>query len=256
MAIAIYILRILTTIFVTFAGIFFIISLCDDKKNYLGNGINDKAGAALDAMKRLGDKLKGSLDGSLSNIESSTDRSMDNLGRSFDSAEQRAYSASSNIVNAFSNIHIPLPHIDVGWDNWNVGTLSFSVPRFNLNWYANGGFPNAGELFIANEAGPELVGKMGNRNVVANNKQITDGIKAAVVEGMTEVMMVASAGDEKNPLLLTLICILMVVKLQGLLKKPLNQMIAAIILYLHLDFKTRFMGWWTEFQFTYPPRRM
>lgn len=164
----------------------------------LGNGINDKAGAALDAMKRLGDKLKGSLDGSLSNIESSTDRSMNNLGRSFDSAEQRAYSASSNIVNAFSNIHIPLPHIDVGWDNWNVGTLSFSVPRFNLNWYANGGFPNAGELFMANEAGPELVGKMGNRNVVANNKQITDGIKAAVVEGMTEVMMAASAGQNDD----------------------------------------------------------
>lgn len=164
----------------------------------LGNGINDKAGTALDAMKRLGDKLKGSLDGSLRNIESSTDRSMNNLGRSFDSAEQRAYSASSNIVNAFSNIHIPLPHIDVGWDNWNVGTLSFSVPRFNLNWYANGGFPNAGELFMANEAGPELVGKMGNRNVVANNKQITDGIKAAVVEGMTEVMMVASAGQNDD----------------------------------------------------------
>lgn len=40
MAIAIYILRILTTIFVTFAGIFFIISLCDDKKNYLGNGVS------------------------------------------------------------------------------------------------------------------------------------------------------------------------------------------------------------------------
>lgn len=164
----------------------------------LTNKINDKAGTALDAMKRLGDKLKGSLDGSLSNIESSTDRSMDNLGRSFDSAEQRAYSASSNIVNAFSNIHIPLPHIDVGWDNWNVGTLSFSVPRFNLNWYANGGFPNAGELFMANEAGPELVGKMGNRNVVANNKQITDGIKAAVVEGMTEVMMAASAGQNDD----------------------------------------------------------
>lgn len=39
-----------------------------------------------------------------------------------------------------------------------------------------------GQLFIANEAGPEMVGKMGNRNAVANNNQIVDGIKNGVFE--------------------------------------------------------------------------
>ena len=33
--------------------------------------------------------------------------------------------------------------------------------------YAAGGFPEVGELFIAREAGPELVGRMGSRTVVA-----------------------------------------------------------------------------------------
>lgn len=46
--------------------------------------------------------------------------------------------------------------------------------------YATGGFPQTGEMFIANERGPELIGRMGNRNVVANNNQIVDGVAQGV----------------------------------------------------------------------------
>lgn len=91
-----------------------------------------------------------------------------------------------NFANGFSSVHIPMPHI--GWD-WNggnikIGNFSFSLPRFNLNWYANGGFPDMGEMFIARESGPELVGKMGNRSAVANNSQIIAGIRAGVFEAV------------------------------------------------------------------------
>lgn len=61
--------------------------------------------------------------------------------------------------------------------------------------YATGGFPDVGELFIAREAGPELVGTMGGKTTVANNKQITEGIKMAVVEGMMEVFTSMNAGN-------------------------------------------------------------
>ena len=57
-----------------------------------------------------------------------------------------------------------------------------------------GGFMNTGDLFFANERGPEMVGRMGTRAVVANNLQITDGIKAAVVDGMMEVAMSGAFG--------------------------------------------------------------
>lgn len=73
----------------------------------------------------------------------------------------------------------------------SVGGKSQSVDTWVAKWYASGGFPNYGEMFIANERGPEMIGKFGNKNVVANNQQITDGIKSAVIEGM---MAVASAG--------------------------------------------------------------
>ena len=72
-----------------------------------------------------------------------------------------------------------------------AGGKTQTVAQWNAVWRAQGGFPNYGELFVANEAGPEMIGKMGNKNVVANNKQIAEGIEAAVVNGM---MKAASAG--------------------------------------------------------------
>lgn len=53
-----------------------------------------------------------------------------------------------NFANGFSSVHIPMPHI--GWD-WTggsirIGNFSFSLPRFNLQWYAKGGFPESGLL--------------------------------------------------------------------------------------------------------------
>lgn len=46
--------------------------------------------------------------------------------------------------------------------------------------------PDTGQLFVARERGPELVGAIGNRTAVANNDQIIDGIRAGVAEAMRE----------------------------------------------------------------------
>lgn len=48
--------------------------------------------------------------------------------------------------------------------------------------YASGGFPSMGEVYIAREAGPELVGTIGNRNAVMNNEQIVDSVAQGVAE--------------------------------------------------------------------------
>lgn len=62
------------------------------------------------------------------------------------------------------------------------------VPRFTFTLFqlpkipqfATGGFPDTGQMFIAREAGPELVGQIGNKTVVANNDQIEEGISRGV----------------------------------------------------------------------------
>ncbi len=53
--------------------------------------------------------------------------------------------------------------------------------------FATGGFPDAGQLFIANEsgAGAELVGNIGGRTAVASNSDILNGIREGVYEAVT-----------------------------------------------------------------------
>lgn len=52
--------------------------------------------------------------------------------------------------------------------------------------YATGGFPDTGQLFIAREAGAEMVGSIGRRTAVANNDQIVAGIASGVASANTE----------------------------------------------------------------------
>lgn len=52
--------------------------------------------------------------------------------------------------------------------------------------FASGGFPETGEMFIAREAGPELVGSIGRKTAVANNDQIVAGIASGVASANTE----------------------------------------------------------------------
>lgn len=69
-----------------------------------------------------------------------------------------------NSIGAILGIHInPIPLV--------------SIPRL-----AEGGFVDEGQLFIAREAGAEMVGAIGNRTAVANNDQIVEGIAAGVSE--------------------------------------------------------------------------
>ena len=64
--------------------------------------------------------------------------------------------------------------------------------------YATGGFPLPGELFIANENGIEMMGKMGKRNVVANNMQIIDGIRSGIYSGLLKLQHQSGGTTKTN----------------------------------------------------------
>lgn len=67
----------------------------------------------------------------------------------------------------------------------------------NLKWkaYADGGFPAYGEMFIAKERGPELVGRIGSRTAVANNDQIVAGVANGVYQGVAAAMRENGGGN-------------------------------------------------------------
>ena len=67
-------------------------------------------------------------------------------------------------------------------------SLPASLPKLNINWYESGGFPKTGELFAANESGPEMVGRIGNKTAVANNDQITTAIAKATYEAVSKAL--------------------------------------------------------------------
>ena len=82
---------------------------------------------------------------------------------------------------------------EVMGQDWGGITLIPEVKfnRLSIPAYAEGGFPEQGQMFIANEAGAEMVGSIGRRTAVANNDQIVAGIAGGVAE----------ANEEQNALL-------------------------------------------------------
>ena len=76
--------------------------------------------------------------------------------------------------------------------NSTVDGVRKNIGRINtVAEYAEGGWPMVGDLFLANEAGPEYVGTIGGSTAVANNDDIVAGIKSGV----------QSANAEQNELL-------------------------------------------------------
>lgn len=71
-----------------------------------------------------------------------------------------------------------------------VGTMLATIPK-----YANGGIPDRGQLFIANESGPELVGNLGGRTAVANNNMITKALEEAAYRGFSKAQGDGGTGN-------------------------------------------------------------
>ena len=65
-------------------------------------------------------------------------------------------------------------------------TIGGETVTGDIKTYAQGGFPDVGQLFISNEAGPELVGTIGGSTAVANNDDIVQGIQGGVERANAE----------------------------------------------------------------------
>jgi hypothetical protein len=102
-------------------------------------------------------------------------------------------SIKSWLGNLDFKLNFKLPKIGINWGSKTVAGFKISYPT-GFYTYAKGGFPDIGELFVAREAGPELVGKMGSKTTVANNQQIVEGIS----EGVYAAVLAAMRASESN----------------------------------------------------------
>lgn len=62
------------------------------------------------------------------------------------------------------------------------------VTEIKIPRLADGGMVNTGQMFIAREAGPEMVGSIGNRTAVANNDQIVESVSQGVYRAVVQAM--------------------------------------------------------------------
>ena len=106
--------------------------------------------------------------------------------------------AGENAISKFAegmyNTYIKTPHLTFSTSVSGEGNNNTTTWSSSVSWYANGGFPNVGDLFIANEKTPELVGHIGNRPAVVNEGQIIEAVSSGVAKAVSVVLANNSNG--------------------------------------------------------------
>ena len=133
----------------------------------------------------------------LDTFKLSSMRALDDYSTEFLSGWETMWRGAGNTF--VSQWNIILDHLETGI-NGAIGAINKVIREFNrlsgltgvrysyvskisipnLSYMKDGGFVDEGQLFIAREAGAEMVGAIGRKTAVANNDQIVEGITAGV----------------------------------------------------------------------------
>lgn len=97
--------------------------------------------------------------------------------------------AMNAVIGAINSLNISIPEPV-------ASAVGFSRIGFNVPYLAKGGQVDTGQLFVARESGPELVGTMGGKSTVANNQQIVDGIEAGVYNAVIQALAVGGGSRD------------------------------------------------------------
>ena len=115
----------------------------------------------------------------------------DNIYNTFDAIRQTLQQVSDEVtrmLNKMVSDANSLAGLTGKKYDYVSGYTMQQAQRFDIEMFANGGFPRSGELFVAREAGPELVGSIGGKTAVGGNDQIERAIFNAVLTAMSQAM--------------------------------------------------------------------
>lgn len=120
----------------------------------------------------------------------------DNIYNTFDAIRQTLQQVSDEVtrmLNKMVSDANSLAGLTGKKYDYVSGYTMQQAQRFDIEMFANGGFPRSGELFVAREAGAEMVGSIGSKTAVANNDQIERAIFNAVLTAMSQAMANSSS---------------------------------------------------------------
>lgn len=186
-----------------------IFSESEPKVNYVASkGVEQWRSLATKALQLTGQYSAANLNRLLyqMNTESSGNPNAINL---WDSNAKRGTPSKGlmQVIDPTFRAYAMAPYNKNIWDPLSnmIASIRYAVSRYGSlsrayqgHGYASGGFPQTGEFFMARESGPELVGRMGSRNAVANNDQITEGIKGAAFEAMLDAFQAGGIFERKS----------------------------------------------------------
>lgn len=137
-----------------------------------------------------------------------TDQQGDEIGKGFKSNLEKniAYFKSDDVdarskLDALNRLTL---QDKVAWLEFKSKTNGFKLVNgivggegiVSIKEFANGGFPDMGQMFVAREAGPELVGRIGKKTAVANNDQIVSAVSGGVYNAMRSAMAGMNGGGK------------------------------------------------------------
>ena len=169
-----------------------ITSKTGSKWSSIKSSISEKISGAYSSVSKnsgsIGSIMSSKFGGILSSTRSKWGDIQSNISNKINSAKDTVRSAISKIRN-FMDFHWSLPDIRLPhfYITGRFDLFPPSVPRIHVSWYAEGGLPDTGELFVAREAGPEMVGSIGGKTAVVNNDQIVEAVSQGVARAVASV---------------------------------------------------------------------
>ena len=144
------------------------------------------------AFEKASSKIKGSFETAFNGIKTVAKSVFNGILGIVESAINGVIRTINRLIEGFNNIVKAASWVT--GDKWNGIS---KIKEVNLAKYASGGFPDEGELFIAREAGAEMVGSIGRRAAVANNDQIVEAISAGVYQAVRNANG-SNGGNNRN----------------------------------------------------------
>ncbi|WP_028042114.1 hypothetical protein [Candidatus Stoquefichus massiliensis] len=174
-------------------------SLSDQKM--LSQSVIDFANSGSQEGLQLCEKLSESLQQNNGKIDKDTQQIIDIITNGLDSVDPKVIAkligpSESEITNATNKFDRVPKNVYTTWQiRGGEGEITY---KFNPKYRACGGFPETGELFVAREAGPELVGRINGKTAVANNDQIVSGISSGVYNAVRSAMQGKGGNGNMN----------------------------------------------------------
>ena len=168
-------------------------------KNGFRDGVSNVSGSANNLFNIVTSKIRSILNtispivNTIKNLISGIISVAQNVASKVGGIVSGIWDSIRGVKNAGNNVQV---QVKTTTSRNRVGGRGGATSNRVVQIRANGGFVDRGQLFIANEAGPELVGRIGPQSAVANQSQIIEGIKQGVMSAIMETSF--SSGKDQN----------------------------------------------------------